>query len=230
MLVDNSVKFLGWILSNRKIKPSLRHASGRLCVNLGCGLAVLPGWINVDASLNALFAGSPSWLLRLLYGATGASRYYSIDEYRSILSNQHFAFHDLARSFPFRESSLDVIYSSHFFEHLFKMDAERLMRDAFTSLKPGGVMRIAIPDLAYAIELYRSGKKRHMLESYFFVEDLSSFLARHKYMYDFELLEEALRRAGFLRIKRCNFQQGVTPDIHLLDNRPEETLYVEAFR
>jgi predicted SAM-dependent methyltransferase len=136
----------------------------------------------------------------------------------------------LGRSFPFPAQSINVIFSSHFFEHLFKSDAERLMRDAFLSLKPGGVMRIAVPDLAHAINMYHDGQKRRMLENYFFVDVLSSYLARHKYMYDYELLEDALKRAGFEKVQRCAYQQGKTPDIKQLDNRPEETLFVEAYR
>lgn len=69
-----------------------------------------------------------------------------------------------------------------------------------------------------------------MLENYFFVDDLSSYLARHKYMYDIELLSEFLTQAGFKQVTRCAFKIGTTPDISILDNRPEETLFVEAVK
>ena len=91
-------------------------------------------------------------------------------------------------------------------------------------------MRIAVPDLAWAVECYHRGCKREMLEQYFFVEDRSSFLARHKYMYDFELLRDTLEAAGFTSVERCAFREGRTPDLSLLDNRPDETLFVEAVR
>ncbi len=230
LIIDTTVRLMGWARTQRRIAPKTRRSDGRVCVNLGCGLSVAPGWINVDASLNALIGGAPSWILRVFYRASGANRYYSLEQYCGLLQDHCFVFHDLARSFPFYAGSVDVIYSSHFFEHLFKNDAERLMRDAFAALRPGGVMRIAVPDLDYAIALFRMGQKQRMLDDYFFVDDLSSYLARHKYMYDFELLESALRRAGFQDVRRCAFQQGATPDLLLLDNRPDETLFVEAFR
>ena len=230
LIIDNAVRLIGWARSQRRITPETRRSDGRVCVNLGCGLAVAPGWINVDASLNALIGGAPGWMLRIFYRASGASRYYSLEQYCGLLQDHCFVFHDLARSFPFHAESVDVIYSSHFFEHLFKNDAERLMRDAFAALKPGGVMRIAVPDLGHAVGLYQIGQKQRMLEDYFFVDDLTSYLARHKYKYDFELLEAALRRAGFQNVKRCAFQEGATPDISLLDNRPDETLFVEVSR
>lgn len=230
LIIDSSVRLLGWMRARRKVNPDTQLSDGRVCVNLGCGLAVAKGWINVDASLNALFGGAPVWVLKILYRISGANRYYSLEQYCDLLREHRFVFHDLGRSFPFTESSLDVIFSSHFFEHLFKNDAERLMRDAFAALKPGGVLRIAVPDLAHAVALYHAGHKQQMLEDYFFVNDLSSYLARHKYMYDYELLEAALKRSGFERVQRCEYRQGMAPDIEQLDNRPEETLFVEAYR
>jgi hypothetical protein len=47
-------------------------------------------------------------------------------------------------------------------------------------------------------------------------------------MYDFELLAAELSAAGFGDVQRCAYRAGRTPDLDHLDNRPEETLYVEA--
>ncbi len=47
-------------------------------------------------------------------------------------------------------------------------------------------------------------------------------------MYDFDLLETLLGETGFVNVVRCEYRQGRAPDLGLLDNRPEETLYVEA--
>lgn len=230
-IIDRAVRGLGRIYAGRIIKAdSERHSNGLVCVNLGCGLTVAPGWINVDASLNALFSRAPVWLLNFLYSASGANRYFTREEYCRLLAEHRFVFHDLARGLPFSDESVDVFYSSHFLEHLFHTDAIRLLKQAYAALRPGGVIRIAIPDLAYAVHLYGDGRKREMLDNYFFVEDRSSFLARHKYMYDFELLKEELVSCGFIDVRRCAYQQGGAPDLDLLDNRPEETLFVEAFK
>lgn len=224
-LIDPTVSFMGRILADRKINVGSELS---VCVNLGCGLTVSPGWINVDASLNALLAGSPILVSKLLYKLSGSNRYYSEYEYCTLLKNNRFIFHDLARSLPFKKNSIDFFYSSHFIEHLFLEDAKKLLKSCHESLKDGGVIRIAVPDLAYAIEQYHQGKKRQMLENYFFVNDLHSYLARHKYMYDFNLLEEELSNIGFKKITQCNFREGRVPGLEDLDNRPEETLFVEA--
>jgi predicted SAM-dependent methyltransferase len=230
VVIDKTVDVAGFLVRHRKIHPKLTTGDGRTCVNLGCGLAVAPGWINVDASLNALLARAPKFLLSLLYRMSGANRYYTEQEYTRLLSEHCFVFHDLARSLPFREKTVNVFYSSHFFEHLFKKDAERLLREMHGALKEGGLIRIAVPDLAHAVGLYKAGKTKEMLENYFFVDDKSSYLARHKYMYDFENLKVLLVDAGYKNVRRCNYQEGAAPDLNSLDNRPEETLFVEASR
>lgn len=229
-VIDKSVDVAGFLVQGRRIRPKLSTKGDNVCVNLGCGLAVASGWVNVDASLNALFAGAPKFILRLLYRLSGANRYYSEKEYSRLLSEYYFLFHDLARSLPFREKTVDVFYSSHFFEHLFKKDAERLLREMHGALREGGLIRVAVPDLAHAVALYKDGRTKEMLENYFFVDDKSSYLARHKYMYDFEGLRALLLDAGYRDVRRCNYQEGACPDLVTLDNRPEETLYVEASR
>lgn len=229
-IVDATTGALGYVKRSRRVAPRTARADGMVCVNLGCGLAVAPGWINVDASLNALVAGWPRPLHRILFRLSGANQYYARDEYCDLLERHDFLHHDLGHSLPFPDASVDVVYSSHFLEHLFKPEARRLLAESRRVLKPGGVIRIAVPDLAYAVSLYAKGEKEKMLESYFFVEDRSSTLARHKYMYDFGMLEALLATAGFERIVRRAYREGDAPDLAVLDNRPEETLFVEAVK
>lgn len=229
-LIDFSTAVIGRMRRGQRITPAKDVRDGRVKVNLGCGLAVAKGWINVDASLNALVASWPRAAHKLLYRLSGSNRYYSLEQYCDLLENHVFIHHDLSHSLPLKDQTADFIYSSHFLEHLFKQDALRLLSECQRVLKPGGIVRVCVPDLAYAVSLYAAGKKEKMLENYFFVEDKSSFLARHKYMYDFELLEFLLEKAGFSQVVRCSYRQGKTPDIDKLDNRPEETLFVEAIK
>jgi len=222
------INIFGRLKRNRRVLPATDPRDGLVKVNLGCGLRVSNGWLNIDGSLNALFASWPNWARRLVYRFSGSHKYYSVDQYCEILEGHDFLYHDLSLSLPLKHDSVDFIYSSHFFEHLFKDDAENLLKSCANSLKLEGTIRISIPDLAYAVSLYGLGKKAEMLDDYFFVEGKSSYLARHKYMYDFELIKAVLERAGFSNVTRCEYQQGITPDIKMLDIYPEESLFVEA--
>jgi hypothetical protein len=69
-----------------------------------------------------------------------------------------------------------------------------------------------------------------MLEDYFFAVNRGSYLSRHKYMYDFDLIKTALEQAGFSGVMRCEYRQGKTPDVEMLDVYPEVSLFVEAAR
>jgi len=224
-IIDAITKLLGFIKRNRRLIPK---KTPTIKINLGCGLAVAKGWINIDGDLNALISAWPNWVHRVMYYLSGARQYYTAEKYCRLLREHHFIHHDLSYGIPLIDSSADYAYSSHFVEHLHREDAANLLREAYRTLKPGGVVRICIPDLAYAISLYNQGEKEKMLNNYFFVELRSSYYARHKYMYDFELLEKIPTETGFTNIVRCEYQQGVTPDLVELYNRPEETLFVEA--
>ena len=227
-LVDGSSLVLGKVRRNRLIVPV--EGQSPVKVNIGCGLAVVPGWINIDGSLNALVATLPSSFHRLAYRFTGAHRYYSREEYCRILQDHCFVHHDLVYGIPLADNMVDYIYSSHFLEHLSRQDGVSLAEEMFRVIKPGGIVRISVPDLAYAVSLYEQGYKEKMLISYFFVEDDDSYFARHKYMYDFNMLSEMLIGAGFVNVRRCKVREGRTPDLDALDNRPEDSLFVEAER
>ncbi len=225
-LIETVTAAAGWVGHVCRRRIPCRDAVVKL--NLGCGLAVHPGWINIDGSLNTLIASLPSVLHRVAYRMSGSSSFYSVEEYCRILAENVFFHADLSHGVPARDNSVDYIYSSHFLEHLHPAEAKALLVSCHRVLKPGGMIRIGVPDLEYALGLFRNGRKRECLDRYFFVEMKGSVYARHKYMYDFELLEGLLRDSGFNSIVRCQFREGEVPDIDHLDNRPEETLFVEA--
>jgi predicted SAM-dependent methyltransferase len=226
-IIENSTGLICSLKKNRIIKiKSLSEKDVKL--NLGCGLAVAKGWINIDGSLNAFISCWPVFALRVIYRFTGSNRYYTWEQFCDIIKGHVFVHHDLSYGIPFSDNTADYIYSSHFVEHMFKKEALNLFNESYRVLKKGGVMRIAVPDLAYAVSLYNSGEKVAMLEKYFFVDDNDSSFSRHKYMYDYEMLKTLLSDAGFKDITRCVYRKGRVPDVQSLDNRPEDTVFVEA--
>jgi SAM-dependent methyltransferase len=221
--LDAFTRLVGWLRRHRRLAPSGSVTK----VNLGSALLVADGWINLDASINALAGGAPPSVLRLLYRWTGSREIFTRNEYVRILRGHRFVHHDFRFGLPFDDNVVDYVYSSHLLEHLHRDDAVSLLRDVHRILKPGGVVRICVPDLAHALGLYNAGKKEASLE-YFFSPTRAGTLNRHQYMYDAELLAAALRSGGFADIERRAFREGDIPDLPELDNRPEETLYMEA--
>jgi predicted SAM-dependent methyltransferase len=161
---------------------------------------------------------------------SGAKSYYTLESYVSILKGNVFIYRDLSYGIPVLDESVDFIYTSHFIEHLEKDTCNRLIKDIFRVLKPGGTIRIVVPDLAYTISLYSKGYKKEMLDNYFFINCNGSEYSRHRYMYDYDMLEEILNKNGYVNVVKAGYQSGKTPDIDILDNQPEVSIYVEAIK
>jgi len=201
---------------------------GPVRLNLGSSLLVADGWINIDGGLGSLFAGLPRPLLALAYRRSGMGRHMSEGAFVDVLSRHRFVHHDLVYGIPFPDGCAQAIFSSHFFEHITRADAERLLAEALRVLEPGGVIRISVPDLAWLFSEYERGAKRAVVDG-IFDADGSGEYARHRYMYDEELLGELLAGAGFTAVQRCRFREGRVPDLDVLDNR-EGSLVMEAAR
>lgn len=217
------------ILLSTWLKKGQRVASNGspVMVNLGSGLTVAPGWIHVDGSLNALASRLPKPLLKILYQWSDNRQWFSCEQYVRILAEHQFVHHRLQYGVPFGDDTVDIVYSSHSLEHIFLEEAQALLQDAYRALKKGGLIRLAVPDLEHALRLYQSGAKEQALE-FFFNRNRSGYLNHHHYMYDFEMLKNFLEKAGFVEVERCSFRKGRMKDAAILDNRPEESLFVEA--
>ena len=62
--------------------------------------------------------------------------------------------HDLSKGLPFADDSFRVVYHSHFLEHLPKKKALPFLQECYRVLEPGGILRIAVPDLEQLARLY----------------------------------------------------------------------------
>jgi predicted SAM-dependent methyltransferase len=54
---------------------------------------------------------------------------------------------DIKKGLPFENKEFDAVYSSHMLEHLSQSDGISFLREMYRVLKPGGVIRIVVPDL-----------------------------------------------------------------------------------
>ena len=223
--LDTATRFIGRLRRGRRARLP---EQGPVRLNLGSSLSVAEGWINIDGGLGALLAGWPRPLLRLAYRLSGSAAHVSEEEFVEVLSRHRFVHHDLSYGIPFPDASVEAIFSSHFLEHISRADAERLMREAHLVLVPGGTIRTCVPNLGWLVSEYQRGNKRYMVDGIFAPDGLGEY-ARHRYMYDDDLLAELLTEAGFTDVRTCAFREGRTPDLDVLDNR-EGSLVVEAVK
>ncbi|MCW5771146.1 MAG: methyltransferase domain-containing protein [Rhodospirillaceae bacterium] len=146
---------------------------------------------------------------------------------------------DLRGELPFPEASVDYAVAIHVFPHI-RLDAlAPALRRVLRVLKPGGVFRVALPDLERAIDAYRRGDT-----AYFAVPDsqwrslgakLVAQIVWHNDLatpFTADLAIEALEKAGFRTVRRCAYRETASPfpDIVDCDNRESESFFVEAVR
>ncbi|MFN0085605.1 MAG: class I SAM-dependent methyltransferase [Blastocatellia bacterium] len=62
--------------------------------------------------------------------------------------------HDLTRGLPFEAGTVDACYSSHVLEHLRPEEARFFLEEQRRVLKPGGILRVVVPDLEAISRLY----------------------------------------------------------------------------
>lgn len=62
---------------------------------------------------------------------------------------------DAGKPYPFPDHSFDYIYSEHLFEHLSVEEQTVMLQECYRILKPGGRMRVAMPNLHFLMNLYR---------------------------------------------------------------------------
>lgn len=54
----------------------------------------------------------------------------------------------------FKENTIDEIYACHVIEHIPRHEIDGVLHSLFKILKPGGILRTAVPDIGTAIKLY----------------------------------------------------------------------------
>lgn len=62
---------------------------------------------------------------------------------------------NLLNDFPYATSTFDYVYSSHVIEHFTRDQGVSLLAECFRVLKPGGVVRVVVPDLAMSVDEYQ---------------------------------------------------------------------------
>jgi len=125
------------------------------------------------------------------------------------------------RGIPYESDSVAVVYASHLLEHLYRDDALALLRDALRALRPEGVCRVIVPDVAAIVRWYLEHRRQNPRPAEASSEVLNDLLGlrmrsasgqgllgfyrrwtdldEHKWMYDEEGLMALFREAGFSR-------------------------------
>jgi SAM-dependent methyltransferase len=209
-------------------------------INLGSWAHAPAGWINVDGSWNAWLSQHPR--LRRAAEAAGILPAWASETQWP----PNILVHDLRKPLPFVDGTASAIYGSHVIEHLYLVEAERLLAECFRVLKPGGLVRLVVPDLRAAVDEYlgerpfadseqkaaelsaadrlneRLGLRERRPPSgnpaYRVYTALKDFHS-HKWMYDAESLSARLETAGFSEVRQLGYLDSAIEGIDEVELR-----------
>lgn len=189
-------------------------------LNLGCGGIRPEGWINTDSSLNAHLQRLP------VIGKPLAKMLHKVS-----YDTNNLRYMNLNKRWKFADNSVDIVYSSHTFEHLSLTTTELFLKESFRVLKPGGVLRLVVPDLykickkyvteleagkedaseytMWAINMHREGQYGPKISAMKkMVYEWQGYPHQHKFMYDEKSLANRFRQHGFVDILSLSYGQS----------------------
>jgi predicted SAM-dependent methyltransferase len=164
----------------------------------------------------------------------GDSHWINVDGFRD--RNVHYVL-DISRRLPFGSNSFDGVFCEHVLEHFSLEDGERIAREVCRILRPGGSVRIIVPDAELLLQRYFSAPGEivawrgaghetpmQVVNSYFRQR------YEHQFLYDWVTMERMLRRAGFGQVARTSVGSAVYCSAIVLDAAKYEweSLYVVA--
>lgn len=117
----------------------------------------------------------------------------------------------------FEDNSVDLIYSSHSFEYFDVKEAPDVLKEWYRVLKPGGILRLAVPDFDSLINLYTStGDINKILGPLFGRMEIetksSKTMLFHKTTYTLRSMKDLLESNGFSNIHRYDWKETIHKD------------------
>jgi predicted SAM-dependent methyltransferase len=164
-------------------------------------------------------------------------------------------FLDATKRFPFPDETFEYVFSEHMIEHITFEQGHFMLVECYRVMKPGGVVRIATPNLAKFAELY-SHEITPACQRYIdWALEFNNFPRRpaarcfvvnnclngfgHRFVYDVETLKAALEDAGFREVSVFVPRESAHEPLRNLErhgaqvgdeNNLFETMVLEALR
>lgn len=191
-----------------------------MILNLGCGASRPkdPEWINVD-DLHSVFP-NPDCKERQMMDAE--SNYKNFD---------------IRQPLWLQDGTVDAILASNILEHFDVQRALAILRDWHRVLKPGGVLRLSVPDphRFWSIEESKTedwGEPNFSLKTNHPMSftEYALFFTDHKQCICRETAFCMLYVVGFSKFEEVPFGKSCHPKLASIDNRPKFCLFVEAIK
>lgn len=131
--VEHEILSTAQLERNMPIPSDYLNGDGKIKLHVGCAMTMFHhGWINMDVIDAVEFAKT---------------------------YNYNFMRHDARIGLPeYKTGTADLIFSSHFLEHLTYREGLAFLRECRRVLKPDGAMRIVVPDARKLMDMHFDGR------------------------------------------------------------------------
>ncbi len=115
----------------------------------------------------------------------------------------------------FNNDSIDLIYGSHVIEYFDRQEIIPVLKEWQRVLKPGGILRLAVPNFMMMAKLYMDGKYplKNFLGPLYGQMDGGGKIIYHRTVYDYQDLVELLSSIGMKKFRRYNWWETEHKDI-----------------
>lgn len=146
---------------------------------------------------------------------------------------------DIRNGLPLESDSIDYIVSIHALPEVPYPELVPTLQELRRVLKPGGVLRLSLPDLDKGIQAYLRNDRDYFLIPDEEVKSIGGKLivqliwyGYSRTLFNYDFIREILLKAGFSQVSQCCYKETNSPyaGIVELDNREQESLFVEAIK
>jgi predicted SAM-dependent methyltransferase len=134
---------------------------------------------------------------------------------------------------PFADGTVDAVLSEHVLEHVTLPQGQRVLQEAFRVLRPGGILRVAVPDAGLLLRSYAGTSNHdwaHAFPTRMLAVNALFYGHGHRTMYDDTLMVSQFEIAGFDEVAtRHAGDSGISP-VSGSPSRAEGSLYVEGVK
>jgi SAM-dependent methyltransferase len=146
---------------------------------------------------------------------------------------------DIRSGLPIATGALDYAVSIHALPELSLPDQVPALRELLRVLRPGGVLRLGLPDLGRGIEAYLRGDQEYFKVDEAAASSIGGRFITHMLWHGYsrtiftpDFAAELLAKAGFVDVRESAFRETRSgfSEITQLDNREDESFFIEGMR
>jgi SAM-dependent methyltransferase len=146
---------------------------------------------------------------------------------------------DIREGLPLATDSIDYAVAIHALPEIPLPEITPVLRELRRVLKPGAPLRLALPDLIKGVRAYERGDREYFHVPDEDAESIGGKLITQLIWYGYsrtlfvpDFVEELLRKADFAEVRHCAYRETTStfPEIIELDNREQESLFIEGFK